>query len=472
LNNGLGNILKDPPPEFAFEIGADGVAMSRTRPPAATRRVPLPPGVLVPSPVKDNVTDADEFAAAVKALVPAAPGRKTAALILPDNSMRLAVLDFETLPDKEEERQSLIKFRLRKTLPFDVDEAALSVFVQPGNKVVAAVAPVEVMARYEAPFRAAGLHPGLVTCSSLQLLELLPRKGALLVAYLNSGSLTVLALRDGILTLARSLELAAHSADPLDEISADLYPTLVYLEDQTGLRPEKLILAGFGADGNTAATRLSVELDIPAEALAVEDPGLAGYLKSVGGAPVIPINLAREPFRRDRPILVASGAVGVLLLCSLLALIWIAVSEGGTARQTQADLNRANRDLARIAAEQSKLDAQMRRPEYAIVFDRNIMINQLIKRKAISWTRIFSDLGAVVPPNVRIAAIRPQVNSRDQLSLEMTVESESPQPINDFVSKLEGSDVFGSTEVSSITPPTQNDPFFHYRLSVNYAQKL
>jgi type IV pilus assembly protein PilM len=277
-------ILKDPPPEFAFEIAADGIAMSRTRPPSALQRVPLAPGILIPSPVKDNVTDADELARVVRTLVPAGSGRgrRTAALILPDNSLRLAVLDFETLPPKDEDRLSLIKFRLKKTLPFDVDEAALSWFVQTGNKALAAVAPVEVIARYEAPFRAAGLHPGLVTCSSLALLELLPRDGSQLVAHLSPGALTVLALRDGVVTLARTLELAANTTDYLDEVSADLYPTLIYLEDQAGhQRPDKLILAGFGAIAGAAATRLAIELDIPVEVLDADNPGLTGYLKSL-----------------------------------------------------------------------------------------------------------------------------------------------------------------------------------------------
>jgi type IV pilus assembly protein PilM len=277
----LPDFLKDPPPEFAFEIAADGIAMQRTRPPATRQHLPLAPGVVVPSPVKDNVTDADELARVVKALVPAGNGRRTAALILPDNALRLAVLDFETLPAKDEDRLALIKFRLKKTLPFDVDEAALSTFVQKGNKVLAAVSPVEVVARYEAPFRSANLHPGFVTSSSLALLELLPRTGSQLIAHLSPGALTVLALRDGVVTLARTLELASGTSDYLDEISADLYPTLIYLEDQTKHRPDKLILAGFGDTGDTAATRLAVELDIPVEAMNIESPGLAGYVQSV-----------------------------------------------------------------------------------------------------------------------------------------------------------------------------------------------
>ena len=114
----------------------------------------------------------------------------------------------------------------------------------------------------------------------------------------------------------------------------------------------------------------------------------------------------------------------------------------------------------------------MRRPGNEVVLDRSILINTLIRRKSISWTKIFSDLETVLPPAVRVVAIRPQVNSRDQLFLDMTVAAEAPEPVIGFIVKLEGSDVFGSTAVSGITPPTQNDPIYRYRLSVNYAQKL
>jgi type IV pilus assembly protein PilM len=280
-------LLQDPPPELAFEITADGIAMARTRPPAALQYAVLGKGVLVPSPVKDNVLDPAAYAHAVTTLVPAGGrrGSRTAALILPDNSMRLAVLDFESLPAKEEERLALIRFRLRKTLPFDIDQAALSYHIQTGNKVVAAVAPVELVARYEAPFRTAGLQPGFVTASSLALLDLLPVTGSVLVAHRSPGALTVLALQQGVLTLARSLELTAKTdadeSDPLTEISADLYPTLVYVEDQTGARPEKLILAGFGSESSTCATRLASELDIRTESLYQPHPGLEGYLYSL-----------------------------------------------------------------------------------------------------------------------------------------------------------------------------------------------
>src|ERR1700679_1417688 len=111
----LPSLLMDPPPEFAFEISASGIAMSRTRPPAAVQYAALAEGVLEPSPIKENIADLPAFTAAVRKLVPASGGRRSAALILPDNAMRLAVLEFDNLPKKEEERMSLVRFRLKKT---------------------------------------------------------------------------------------------------------------------------------------------------------------------------------------------------------------------------------------------------------------------------------------------------------------------------------------------------------------------
>ncbi|MDP9052740.1 MAG: hypothetical protein M3N93_00310 [Acidobacteriota bacterium] len=186
----------------------------------------------------------------------------------------------------------------------------------------------------------------------------------------------------------------------------------------------------------------------------------------------IPINLAREPFRRDRPMLIGSAIAALLLIGTLGLLISLAVTQRTETRDTQAMLNRANRQLNTIHSEQAKLDASMRQPGNEVVLDRSVLLNTLIRRKAISWTKIFSDLGTVCPSNVRVIAIRPTVNAQGGLFLDMQVASESPEPVIGFIAKLEGSDVFGSTAVSGFTPPSQTNPFYRYQLSVNYARKL
>lgn len=282
------DLLRDPPPEFVFEVAADGIACSavrtpRTRPPAELQHVSMKPGVLVPSPVKENILDAAAFAEAVRQLTPpAGRGKRRAALILPGNSVRIAVLDFDAFPEKEAERRPLISFRLRKSVPFDIDEAALSYFPQPGNKVIVAVAPAGIIEHYEAPFRAAGWHPGLVTVSSLAMLDLLPVTGSIVLAHSSPGVLTLIAISEGIVTIVRSIEIGESGTDPLEEIIAAVYPTLAYIEDQTHARPERLFIAGLASE---ASIRLSVELDIPVEPIAQAWPGLSGYLASVAPKP-------------------------------------------------------------------------------------------------------------------------------------------------------------------------------------------
>lgn len=186
----------------------------------------------------------------------------------------------------------------------------------------------------------------------------------------------------------------------------------------------------------------------------------------------MPLNLAREPMRRDRPMLVASGAVGVLLAISLVLLIVLAVADRRSMNESRASIERVRAQMAKISAAQAQFDAQMRQPLNATVLDRSVLFNTLIRRKAVSWTKIFSDLEAVLPHDVRIIAIRPQLNGRNQLSLDMTVAALTPEPVTGFIAKLESSELFGYETVSASTPPTQTDPFYRYRLTVTYDQKL
>ena len=115
----------------------------------------------------------------------------------------------------------------------------------------------------------------------------------------------------------------------------------------------------------------------------------------------------------------------------------------------------------------------MRLPGNEEVLDRSVLLNTLIKRKAISWTKIFSDLEKVLPPNVRILAIRPHGQRAGSAFSRHDGRGRFPGTGHRLHrQKLEGSDVFGATTVSGIVPPSQTDPTYRYRLSVNYAQKL
>ena len=185
------------------------------------------------------------------------------------------------------------------------------------------------------------------------------------------------------------------------------------------------------------------------------------------------INLASEPFRRDRPLLAASVALGVILMGLAGLLGWMVYQERGRLAETRDAVDRMQRDVARLDAEQAKLDGQLREPRNAAVLERSLMLNTLLTRKGISWNRIFSDLDQVMPHNVKLIQVRlPQVNQNNEVLLDMIVGAQSPEPVLDLLKKLEMSSRFGPTSVHTSLPPTENEPLYRYRVSVTYAQKL
>ncbi|MEX2260621.1 MAG: hypothetical protein WD696_01650 [Bryobacteraceae bacterium] len=291
----LSRFWKDPPPALAFEISEAGIAWARF--PAKTPGTPemnfraLAPGVLSVSPVRDNVLMPDELASSVRTIPPPNGRRREAALILPDYCARIAVLDFDGFPADTNEQRSLVRFRMKKSVPFDVESAAIGYFPQPAQDkkkidVVVTIAPLETVARYEAPFRAAGMIPGLVTVSALAAVELLDPAGVKILAKLAGNVLTILVLERGALKLVRSLELGEFPT--LADIASDVYPTFAYVEDNLGAKAGTLVLCGFGTLEEEAVRKFARELEVVVEPLrspwgppGPDNAGLLGYLSSL-----------------------------------------------------------------------------------------------------------------------------------------------------------------------------------------------
>ncbi len=187
----------------------------------------------------------------------------------------------------------------------------------------------------------------------------------------------------------------------------------------------------------------------------------------------VPINLATEPFRRDRPMLVGAAAIAILLCALLIFQVVTIVSGHRQAADIRIAIDRESAQIRSISAQQAKLNATLRKPENAEVLERSLFLNSLIDRKAISWTKIFADLEKVMPYNVRLVSVRlPAVDSNNQVLLDMVVGAKDVGPILDLLKHLEGSPQFGPYSVQTSTPPSQTDPFFRYHVTVSYAQKL
>ena len=287
------NLLQDPPPTHAFELSEEGLAFAPVGQPERVQFSRFEPGVVVVSPVHENVQQPQTLADHIESLAPANGHRKRrAALILPDYCARVAVLDFDTFPSNPEEQQALVRFRLKKSVPFEVETAMVSYAEQARTQgtdkkieILAAVMSSDIVQQYEAPFRASGFHPGFVTTSSLASLNLLSVAGISLLVKLSGRSLSVLVLRDNLVHLARCIEL---ENERLDDVESVLHPTIAYVEDELKTRPKHIWLAGFGADLEQVARRWESEWGIPVQGVRSRfgtpgrgNTGLFGYLESL-----------------------------------------------------------------------------------------------------------------------------------------------------------------------------------------------
>jgi Tfp pilus assembly protein PilN len=185
----------------------------------------------------------------------------------------------------------------------------------------------------------------------------------------------------------------------------------------------------------------------------------------------IPINLASQPFRRDRPMVAASLGVSLLLVGTLGVLISLALADRAQFADLRHEVDRLESEIRKTTAEQTQLDAVLRRPENAEVLERSVFLNALLRRKGISWTRIFADLEKVLPYNVRVIQIHPTVDSLNRVSLDMQLGAESPAPVIELLKTMADAP-FSNPEIRTQQAPTQSEPLWRYRVSVIYGQKL
>lgn len=186
----------------------------------------------------------------------------------------------------------------------------------------------------------------------------------------------------------------------------------------------------------------------------------------------IELNLATRPTEKRRRFLVLAGTGMVVLLALAVfqgAWYWHRwAGERNVARRTSQALANINR----LDDEQKRLIDSLQRPEAVRIFDASYFLNSLILQKGFSWTQLFMDLEKLVPNDVQVVAIHPQVLDANRISLDLQVAGKSTEQLLEFVRRLERGDKFGSTELKQEMPPPGGvDNTARLTLSVIYAQK-
>jgi len=418
------------PPRYSLKLGPRQAAWAvrstdwRGRPRVQSIVVDLPSGLLRPSPVEPNINDVDALKSRLRALIGIPDGRQAPgwpiALVLSDLCVRTVLLNVDTMPSRSRERDALIRWRLEKEATFPVAGARVVSQVIGPRTVLVVMIGESVLRQYGTVCDEVGLVPVSVTATSF----LLPNVArASTPVEEPAGWLSVLDEGFTLMIHQAGRPVFVRTKTQSPQILDDLVASLAFYEETHPGTPLRRLYVLSEEREPDALTAISKELDL--EVVPV-GPTLAQQawrvpLDEATPTGALPAIAALAPKRRQAiPAVDLSGshyaylgsACAALGLVSLL-LVGLIVWNVREARDIRAQAIEVEQALARVQEQDRQVqlrgqmegvdlsDAAMDRLTTQVVF-----ANDLIVKRAFSWTRFLGDLEATVPPRVSINSIR------------------------------------------------------------------
>jgi type IV pilus assembly protein PilM len=262
-----------PHPMLACEIAPNYVAAARWTGGGKSLEgysiEPLPAGAIAPSAVESNLLGVDAVRDAVaKTTSQLGGGAQEVALFVPDPVIRVFILHFDSFPRAPEEALPMLKWKLKKSVPFEAEETLVSHMRQApkddGVDVVTALARLRIIREYEMLAENAGLVPAVVLSSTLAALPLVEDSRPTLLARVVGSALTTAIVRDGCLCGYRCTELPFE----LDRLTAqtlldEIFPLTAYYQDTWQEEIGDVRLAGLGDRAEEFIPLLHQELHCP-----------------------------------------------------------------------------------------------------------------------------------------------------------------------------------------------------------------
>ena len=292
LLQALNRLLPDTEPGLVFEIGDGVLAGVRRRGAGMLARAECPIAASdrgqLPARPPEGLQDAVRAVLGELRPVPS----PHVAVLLPHEAARLALFEFDKLPRKAQDLRKEVEERFRNSLRLDLRAARIALRAQRGGgrpSVLAVAAASEYVRGCEEAFAAAGLRPGYVGSSCAAALNLVREPAMSLLLMQGGQAMTLAAVEAGTVRLLRHVALpnaaGADEASAVQEVLADVFPTLVYIEESFGRGVAHLLVAGFGQLQAALLAALPQELASLASPLLANESasarcgaGLMGYV--------------------------------------------------------------------------------------------------------------------------------------------------------------------------------------------------
>lgn len=265
----LSSLREATPPSVAVEISSTKVTAAAVEFRAGKATIaahatePLPEGALVPSLTTPNIQDRAAIVGAIGRLFDRLGGRpRRIGLVIPDPVAKVSIVRFEQLPARQQDLAQLVRWQVKKTAPFPVDDAQLS--YQPGahgaegHEFVVSIARRDIVEGYESLFAEVGAHAGIVDLATFNVVNAVlagsdPPAADWLLVNVAADYASIAILRGEQLIFFRN------RASDTDGTLADLvHQTAMYYEDRlAGGGFDRVILTGAAGGG----ARQTAEVD-------------------------------------------------------------------------------------------------------------------------------------------------------------------------------------------------------------------
>jgi hypothetical protein len=226
----------------------------------------IPAGSVKPSAVETNLIDAAVVRQAVETVFEQIGVRnQPVALFVPDEVIRVFVLHFDVFPRSSADAIPMLRWRLKKSVPFEAEETLISYMRQApredGVDIVTSLARLRIVKEYENLLESSGATAGVLLSSTLATIPLLRDDRPTMLARLSGTTLTTVIAREGVLAGYRCTELSSDLNTLQPQILLDeLFPVAAYYQDAWSEGINSVRLSGFGDRLNEFRVPLESEL--------------------------------------------------------------------------------------------------------------------------------------------------------------------------------------------------------------------
>jgi type IV pilus assembly protein PilN len=163
------------------------------------------------------------------------------------------------------------------------------------------------------------------------------------------------------------------------------------------------------------------------------------------------INLASQPYEAARQFRRRMGAVVAALALIAAVLVGYIVYQRIHSRAINRQLSETRQEIDKLNREEAQARAILNKPENRDVADQSEFLNELFARKALSWTRVFTEMERIMPYDLHVVSMKPEYTKTNDLMLRIVVATGSRGKAVELVRRMEKSNHFRQSEIVAET---------------------